>query len=1026
MANNRQQQVDELSARLVEGTAAIFESDQYANYLKVMSRFTHYSVRNTILIAMQTNGTATRVAGYSTWQRLGRNVNKGEKAIKILAPTTYKKKKEVDVTDPNTGEVIYNPDGTTVKEEVEVNVPSFRVANVFDVSQTSGRPLPSLVNDIEGDVDRYRDFVSAIRTVSPVPIAFEDMDDKDGYYHQVEQRIAINDSMSQKQTVAALIHEVSHAKLHALDPNNLRESAKLRGKDQRTMEVEAESIATVVASYFGIDTSENSWGYVASWSKNKELPELHASLQIIKDTARELIEGIEVELLELDHAYLDQEEALEAFGHGEHIFGARARGDFFEVTHDQIANAPQNTEFRMPKDEWMYYVGLRNEMDLRPGITSIREAELLLLPQNQFGIYQINSDTDGRAYEFMGMDYLENQGLQANHKHYSLVYVDIMTEDATLDNIYEEFNLDRPEDFTGHSLSVSDVIVMNQNGEIHAYYVDSFGFREIPDFLENVMETDMDLQQAAFQIADRYIEAHRTDGGIDYSIYDEKYQLLDGGVYDDPGLTVFQVAKDVATDLKEPIFNTETGAYERQAIQGNVYAGDRLRRMDYDTLDERVQAAYKPLAKVEELEEQNYNMVDNVLNNGAGDKAKIHYYVAVCEEFHDMQDYYDGLTFEEAVEKYQKIIDDPSLAYYGNSMGIIVSDTELEEYNEQTFPLVMGKTICGDQLDIAPKLLVHPLVQMALVEVKEAFPEFTYHPPKSLLEVMYPEKMTAQELAGAIIDLSQEYDFYEFQDSYESLEMAIDQETLNLLMGEKKAYLTFLHDVIEDGGELADRAKILSKRLEAYEPEKIPEMKPMVQFSFSSLEELPNGKWIPMEEANEMIKKANSLVDSKQQEEKYAKTYSVVVRIVYQEEGNVRDVSGRLALGNKGEGILEGLQSYAERNLFLIGEKDTHPVDSALYKTASIYGDMLEHTLPYLQQYVSLEERAPMQKADVSKETEAPIVTKPGEKTASTKATKSSEQSKEKKSIHERLKENKEKVANRQGKAVPQKGVELA
>ena len=201
---------------------------------------THYSVNNTILIAMQTGGQASMVAGYTAWQKnFGRQVNRGEKAIKIFAPMTYKRKKEVDMIDQATGQPLRNPDGSVRKEIIEVTVPSFRVTNVFDISQTSGPPLPTLVDELDGNVERYQDFVQAIRNISQVPVGFEEMEGKDGYYHQVEKRIAINENMSETQTMAAMIHELAHAKLHALDPNNLKESAKARGKDQRTMEVEA-------------------------------------------------------------------------------------------------------------------------------------------------------------------------------------------------------------------------------------------------------------------------------------------------------------------------------------------------------------------------------------------------------------------------------------------------------------------------------------------------------------------------------------------------------------------------------------------------------------------------------------------------------------------------------------------------------------------------------------------------------------------------------------------------------------------
>ena len=182
-SEQRQQQVQDLTQQLEEGVKSVFESEKYAQYLKVMSHFTRYSVNNTILIAMQTGGQASMVAGYTAWQKnFGRQVNRGEKAIKIFAPMTYKRKKEVDMIDQATGQPLRNPDGSVRKEIIEVTVPSFRVTNVFDISQTSGPPLPTLVDELEGNVERYQDFVQAIRNISPVPVGFEEMEGKDHKY----------------------------------------------------------------------------------------------------------------------------------------------------------------------------------------------------------------------------------------------------------------------------------------------------------------------------------------------------------------------------------------------------------------------------------------------------------------------------------------------------------------------------------------------------------------------------------------------------------------------------------------------------------------------------------------------------------------------------------------------------------------------------------------------------------------------------------------------------------------------------
>ena len=449
----RQQQVQDLTQQLEDGVKSVFESEQYAQYLKVMSKFTNYSVNNTILIAMQTGGQASMVAGCTAWQKnFGRQVKRGEKAIKIFAPMTYKRKKEVDMIDQSTGQPLHNPDGSVRKETIEVTVPTFRVENVFDISQISGPLLPMLVDELEGNVERYQDFVQAIRNISPVPVNFEDMEGQDGYYHQIEKRIAINDAMSERQTMAAMIHELAHAKLHALDPEHLKESAKARGKDQRTMEVEAESIAAMVSSYFGIDTSANSWGYVASWSKNKELPELTASLQIIKDTAGEIITGISEKMEEMRFSYMDKTDAIEAIALGEKVYISTQRGRFEEITAGQILELPDDVWLRMPREQMSDYVKIRNEMDLHDEMVSLEETKLLYIPENQFGIYQINPDGYGREYMFRSYDSLKEQEMEIRRKDYRLEYVAPLTEEDTLDTIYERFNLNHPEDFEGHSL----------------------------------------------------------------------------------------------------------------------------------------------------------------------------------------------------------------------------------------------------------------------------------------------------------------------------------------------------------------------------------------------------------------------------------------------------------------------------------------------------------------------------------------------------------------------------------------------
>lgn len=287
--------VKEITDQLEAGIENLFNSDQYKQWLTTMSCFHDYSLNNTLLIAMQ-KPDATLVAGYTTWKnQFGRQVNKGEKGIRILAPTPYKKKVEVDKKDPNTGEILKNPDGSNQKEIQEVLCPAFKVVSVFDVSQTDGRELPSLgVNELTGDVEQYEMFFEALKRTCPVPMEFEQISSgAKGYYHQIEQRIAIQEGMSQIQTVKTAIHEMAHQKLHAIDPNLKKSEQNLENISRGGKEVEAESIAYTVCQHYGIDTSDYSFAYIAGWSKGKETPELKASLDTIRKAASEMINDID-------------------------------------------------------------------------------------------------------------------------------------------------------------------------------------------------------------------------------------------------------------------------------------------------------------------------------------------------------------------------------------------------------------------------------------------------------------------------------------------------------------------------------------------------------------------------------------------------------------------------------------------------------------------------------------------------------------------------------------------------------------
>lgn len=295
----------EIVDSIENGIKELFESDKYRQYLSTMSRFHRYSVNNTMLIYMQ-RPDATHVAGFNKWRnQFGRNVLKGEKGIRIIAPTPYKKKVEEIKTDPETNAPVLDADGKAIIEEKEIRIPMFKVVSVFDVSQTAGKPLPQLAADLSGNVQQYEVFMEALRRASPVPMEIKPVArDTDGFFSIKAQSITIRAGMSEVQTVCAAVHEIAHAKLH--DYEHMTELADdgetilVPGeKSRNTEEVEAESISYAVCQYYGIETGENSFGYIATWSKGKELKELRASLETINKTASELITDIDRHFAEI-------------------------------------------------------------------------------------------------------------------------------------------------------------------------------------------------------------------------------------------------------------------------------------------------------------------------------------------------------------------------------------------------------------------------------------------------------------------------------------------------------------------------------------------------------------------------------------------------------------------------------------------------------------------------------------------------------------------------------------------------------
>ena len=296
------EQIKKLTDQIEAGIKALFKSgdlEKYQAYLRTMSHFHHYSVNNQMLIFSQCPH-ATLVAGYQKWQnQFSRHVLRGEKGISILAPTPYKIKVEKEKLDPDTKLPLLDADGNTITEEKEVQIPMFRPVKVFDVSQTDGKPLPervqSPVAELTGNVEHYEAFMEALRRVSPVPIEMKPLsNDLDGFFSPSKQSITLRDGMSEVQTVCAAVHEIAHSKLH-----NYAKQPGSQPKDSSTEEIEAESIAYTVCAYFGIETSANSFGYVATWSTDKDLKAFKDSLDTIRKTSSELISGVEQQFKEI-------------------------------------------------------------------------------------------------------------------------------------------------------------------------------------------------------------------------------------------------------------------------------------------------------------------------------------------------------------------------------------------------------------------------------------------------------------------------------------------------------------------------------------------------------------------------------------------------------------------------------------------------------------------------------------------------------------------------------------------------------
>ena len=566
------EKLKEITDGIEKGIKDLFASGEYAQYLKTMSRFHNYSLNNIMLIYMQ-KPNATMVAGFGKWKdQFGRHVNKGEKGIKIIAPVLYNKKVEREKRDPQTQMIVVDEHGEPVMEEITVRVPKFKVTSVFDVAQTDGKPLPTLIHDLYGNVENYDVFMEAIRRSSPAPmdiVSLSQEEHGDGYYSVSEKHIYLREDMSETQTISAALHEMAHAMLHsreALEAEK-QQNPEAKPKTKAQKEVEAESVSYAVCQYYGIETKENSFGYIVNWSKDQGLPELKASLETINRTADTIITGIDRNLKEIVHEREAQQEkgqvkqvsaerkeqqdtpwlstsvsitptglltpdcgvvitnedlkaagsdglgllpltkdkAFDLFNQAATIFALYHNGGAVMLLNkDEIVKA-DCAFYGVEYDDWITTPDYKQRLARHMEETAhLEQAFLTKMKESAIMIYQLLSDENLRDYQFPPMQELQNMGHAVERQHYEPIYAMTVpgTEskpDKILEGVFHTFNMNRPDDFRGHSLSVSDIVALKMNGEVSFHYVDSFGFHKLDGFLP-----DNPLKNAEMTVEDDY------------------------------------------------------------------------------------------------------------------------------------------------------------------------------------------------------------------------------------------------------------------------------------------------------------------------------------------------------------------------------------------------------------------------------------------------------------------------------------------------------------------------------------------
>ena len=556
------------------------------------------------------------------------------------------------------------------------------------------------------------------------------------------------------------------------------------------------------------------------------------------------------------------------------------------------------------------------------------------------------------------------------------------------DIIFERFNIDRPKDFRGHSLSVSDIVVLNDEEKVIAHFVDSISFEQLDSFLN--LEEQV-LSKLSYAVGERYFAIQRTEEGYDYFFYDEDFRLMDGGGYENDEIPIEEAA--------------------------------------------------------EELEEANYNMIDNVLNNMPPKKAPyLEYFATECDEFHDMGDYEKSTDVNQIAAIYEKYRENPETAYLGCSMGIIYRDPEDSYYDEAEFAIVKGNTVLGNLMDDVRFYGELVLVREGIEKIHEALPDYKYVPMRDVREAMYPEKMNTEQLAEALDEIAEAFDPYEYRDNVEMGENTVQEVMLDLQSGNIHYYVSYLKDIVDEECDLSVRAGVLMERLKAYEPELPKDMEPMVYVNYCEKSELGNPRCQKLSDLDSRTVEQDKAwyADRDPNTNEPKTTAQMFFTVYYAEKGDkmLHHFQGKIDIGTGNGGIISQLKMQNEMKL-----TDESWISYQQGKGNEEYQkymedltDMQNHVLPYLQSFCSLEEegvkeRREQQIAEKNESREAvprtgveanTVVKDAGKAERKAITEKKTMIGKEKKlSIHERLEINKRIIQEKQGKDKPERGADL-